>query len=190
MFDQLKCMTMAQELPTPTRDEFGPLEPDEIEALAEELAEEREMERLTKDKRANYAMLRKLQFITKGSNSIAVMELTAPNGRGDFFKALERIAQFHEWKVVEGGEIRVKESADKEDSHGYVVVRPKDDEKHDLYLRVWDGWINSVIIMPRRDEPLPRQGREKAEIMEQMELVRPERLDDYVIWLMRMRKVE
>ena len=74
----------------------GELEPDEIEALEEEETDELYMAKLTKDKQANYAMLRKLRPVTD-SNSIAVMELMAPNGNAsDFFETLKRIARFQE----------------------------------------------------------------------------------------------
>lgn len=147
------------------------------------------MTRLTKDKQANYAMLRKLRPVTD-SHSLAVMEMMAPNGNvSNFFESLKRIAQLKEWKV-EGGQVQARESSNKEDAHGYVVVRPENDSTHEIIIRVWGGWANSTVIMPRSDKPLPHHGRQKDEILEQMELVSGKRLDDYHVWLERMRKAE
>ena len=100
--------------------------------------------------------------------------------------------RFQHWQPVEAGEIQVRESPRGDDDlHGYAVVRAKDDKRHDLYLRVWNGRTISVIIMPRSDEPLPRQGQRKIEIIEEMELVGGKRADDdYTIWLERMKNVE
>ena len=94
------------------------LEPDEIEELEEERADERYMEQLTKDKKLNYSMLRKLKPVTD-ARSIAVMELVDPNPADrDYFESLKRLAQFKDWKVVEGGEIQIRESENVDDSHG------------------------------------------------------------------------
>src|SRR3990167_9303809 len=124
------------------------LEQDEIEELDEEQKDQLYMARLTKDTQTNYSMLRKLGPVTR-SNSIAVMGLMAPHGNVDnFFKTLEGIARFREWTVVEGGQIQVRESSDKEDTHGYVVVRPENDPTHEIVIRVWNGRTNSAVIMP------------------------------------------
>ena len=164
------------------------LEPDEIEELEDEQADKRYMELLAKDKHRNYAMLRKLRPVTDG-NSLAVMELTAPYAE-DYFESLKRIARFREWTDVEDGQLQVRESSDIEDTHGYVVVRPKNDSTHEIIIRVWDGFSNSAIIMPRSDQPLPHHGRKKDEILEQMKLVSGKELDDYSVWLERLRKAE
>lgn len=176
----------SQELSVPTSDEFGSLEPDEIEERAEELAEEREMARLRTNKKFNYAMLRSLRPIanSQGLGAINLMGLFG------YFDYQEKIIKFQNWQKVKEGKIQVRESTGRADLHGYVVVRPDDDQEHDIYIRVWQDLPNSVIIMPRRDEPLPRQGREKTEILEKMELVNTKRLDDYVVWIERMKKTE
>lgn len=164
----------------------GGLDPDEVEELKERQAEGRELERLTKDKQANYAMLRKLRPVA-GDQSLAVMQLTAPYDE-NYFQSLKKLAQFKDWRVVEGGEIQVRESEDVEDTHGYVVIRPGDDKTHEIVIRVWDGLSNSAIILPRSDKPLPHHGRQKDEIVEQMRLVSGKELDNYDVWLGRMRK--
>jgi hypothetical protein len=164
------------------------LEPDEIEELEEERADERYMAKLTKDKHANYAMLRKLRPVTD-DRSLAVMELTAPY-TDNFFETLKRLARFKEWKNIEGGEIQIRESVDVEDTHGYVVIRPEDDKTHEIVIRVWNGFSNSAIILPRSDKPLPHHGRQKDEILEQMRLVSGKELDAYDVWLEQLRKAE
>lgn len=73
--------------------------------------------------------------------------------------------------------------------YGYAVVRPQNDKWHDIFLRVWLGRINSVVILPRSDNALPRQGQVKSEILEQMELVPGDKINDYNVWLERMKKV-
>lgn len=162
------------------------LEPDEIEELEEERADERYMEQLTKDKQKNYAMLRKLKPVAD-NRSLAVMELADPDDK-DYFESLKRLAKFKDWKVVEGGIIQVRESEDGEDSHGYVVIRPEDDKTHEIVIRVWDGFSNSAIILPRSDQPLPHHGKQKEEILERMRLVSGKELDAYNVWLERLRK--
>lgn len=166
----------------------GGLEPDEIEALAEEQIERLYEAKLAGDKGVNYAMLRKLKPIS-GKGSIATLQIANRNA-GDYFKSLDRIAGFRDWKAVEGGQIQVRESSNDSDDHGYVVVRPENDPVHETLIRVYGGFPNSVVIMPRRDEPLPHHGQQKDEILKQMELVSVERVDDYKVWLERMRKAE
>ena len=166
----------------------GELEPDEIEALEEERADALEMKRLTKDKKANYGMLRKLKPIaspnTVGAKNF--MDLYS------YFEYFEKIMRFQEWRPVEDGEIqvRVNPSDLATDDHGYAVVRPLDDPEHDLFLRVWLGNINSVIIMPRSNDPLPRQGPLKNRTLEQMKLIGGKNTKEYAIWLERMKKVK
>lgn len=167
-------------------DELDELEPDEMEELEELRADERYMEELTKDKQKNYAMLRKLRPVAD-HRSLAVMELANPDDK-HYFESLKMLAQFKDWKVVEGGEIQVRESEDVEDSHGYIVVRPKDDEVHEIVIRVWNGFSNSAIILPRSDQPLPHHGKQKEEILEQMRLISGKELDAYNVWLERLRK--
>lgn len=168
------------------RVEPGELEPDEIEELEEEHEDERYMERLTKDKQKNYAMLRKLRPVAN-DQSLAVMELTAPYDP-KYFESSKWIAQFNEWKDVEGGKIQVRESEDVEDTHGYVVIRPEDDKTHEIIIRVWNGFSNSAIILPRSDQPLPHHGKQKNEILEQMKLVSGKELGAYDVWLEKLRK--
>ena len=161
-------------------------EPDEIEALREEQEEEREKERLTKDKRVNYAMLRNLEPIDNPKNFGAMnfMELWS------FSEYHQRIMQFQQWQPVEGGEIQVRVDPRKTDFHGYAVVRPQDDPEHEIILRIWLGEVNSGIIMPRNDAPLPRQGHLKDKIMEQMQLIGGDGIKNYYFWIERMKNVK
>lgn len=117
------------------------------------------------------------------------MELADPDDE-NYFENLKRLAKFKDWKVVEGGEIQVRESEGVEDSHGYIVIRPEDDKTHEIVIRVWDGFSNSAIILPRSDQPPPHHGKQKNEILEQMKLVSGKELDAYNIWLERLREVE
>lgn len=76
---------------------------------------------------------------------------------------------------------------------GYAVVRPVEDNVHEIVIRVWDGFPNSAIILPRNDQPLPHHGRQKEEILEQMRLISGKELDAYNVynvWLERLRKAE
>lgn len=167
--------------------ELDKLDPDEIEELEQDQEDERLMEELTKDKQKNYAMLRKLKPVAD-DKSVAVIELTAPYD-DKYFETIKRIAEFKEWKDVEDGKIQVRESSDNDDLHGYLVIRPKDDEKHEIVIRVWNGFSNSAIILPRSDQPLPHHGKQKDEILEQMKLVSGKELDTYNVWLERLRKI-
>lgn len=164
------------------------LEPDEIEALEDGRAEGAEMERLQKDKGANYSMLRALKPIANSDGIGVGMFMELYESLSDFHK---KIVLFKEWRAVEGGEIQVRVNPNgSSDDHGYAVVRPQEDKEHDLYLRVWTGLINSVVILPRSNDPLPRQGKLKDSIIEQMRLVPRNKLDGYAVWLKRMKKVE
>lgn len=164
------------------------LEPDEREELEQDKEDERLMEELTKDKQKNYAMLRKLKPVAD-DKSVAVGELVGPYD-DKYFESRMRIAEFKKWKDVEDGKIQVRESSDNDDLHGYLVIRPKDDEKHEIVIRVWNGFSNSAIILPRSDQPLPHHGKQKDEILEQMRLVSGKELDAYSVWLERLRKTE
>ena len=161
---------------------------DEIESLEEqgELEDERLMEQLAKDKQRNYSMIKKLRPVTE-VDSIALKALISPY-TDDYFKSLRELAEFKEWKIVEGGEIQVRESSDNEDMHGYVVIRPEIDPANEIIIRVWNGFPNSAIVLPRSDKPLPHHGRQKDEILEQMRLVSGKELDAYDVWLEQLRK--
>lgn len=58
-------------------------------------------------------------------------------------------------------------------------------ERVDLYVKLYHIWGVKI-----RNNPLPHHGQQKDEILEQMELVGIERLEDYNVWLERMRKAE
>lgn len=165
--------------------EPGELEKDEREELEEQAAEAREQEQLTKNKKKNYAMLRALVPIAKVS-----VGAHAFSDLWEFLDFYKKIMLFRQWQAVEGGVIQVRENPGKADGHGYAVIRPYDDPQHDIYLRVWNGFINTVIIMPRMDGPLPRQGPERDLIMSQMQLLSGVDISKYMIWLKRMKKVE
>lgn len=168
--------------------ELDKLEPDEIEERKADQEDERLMEELTKDKQKNYAMLRKLKPVAD-DKSVAVGELVGPYD-DKYFESRMRIAEFKKWKDIEGGEIQVRESSDEDDLHGYMVIRPVEDNTHEIVIRVWNGFSNSAIILPRSDQPLPRHGKQKDEILEQMRLVSGKELDAYNVWLERLRKTE
>lgn len=61
-------------------------------------------------------MLRILRPVAN-DRSIAVKELTVPYDE-HYFESRKRIAQFNEWKDVEGGKIQVRESSDEDDLQG------------------------------------------------------------------------
>ena len=159
---------------------------EELAELEEQMEDDAEMAKLTQDKAANYSMLRKLKPVTN-SNSYAVMGLTSRYSE-DYFGSLKKLLRFKEWTDVEDGKIQIRESSDPDDMHGYVVVRPTTDLTHEIIIRIFDEFPNSAIIIPRSDEPLPRQGKAKNEIMEKMVLVSGKELDNYTIWLDRLRK--
>lgn len=160
---------------------------EEIESIAEEQEEVRYLKKLTENKLENYTMLRKLKPIASAKSYCAMnfMELY------DFSEYYEKMPKFQQWQGVEGGEIQVREdpNPNSEDMHGYAVVRPDNDPEHDIYLRVWSGSLNSVVIMPRSDNPLPHHGKLKEQILEQMKLIESKELDNYTIWLKRMKNV-
>ena len=166
------------------------LERDELLALEDEASEKKEQAALLNNKQKNYAMLRNLHLLPNadglGAHQFMELFFDGPDG---FEKFKGRIMQFQHWKLVEGGQVQIRESSDRNDDHGYAVVRSDDDLVHDLFLRVWYGSINSAVILPRRDTPLPRQGKEKVEILRKMELPPVEQINGYKVWLQRMKKV-
>ena len=165
------------------------------EAALREIREERteksaidgEMRTLRRNKKANYTMLRRLQPVTDKGNLGAVAFMSEFILDYPLFN--ETIMRFEQWQQVEEGEVQVRESSNEDaDAHGYLVVRPTDDKEHDLYLRVWAGMTNSVVILPRIDGRLPARGKKKEEIMWQMKLVSEKEIRDYNIWIKRMKK--
>ncbi len=160
-------------------------EPDlveEREADKEDREEEQELKRLRENKSVNYAMIRNLRPITGPKPTVFQFS-------GIFWFLDKKIMKFREWHEVEEGKIQIRESIHpKSDPQGYVVVRPNNEPEREIILRMWGGWINSAVILPRSDDPLPRQGPQKEKILRQMELVDSNSLPNYQIWLDRMKK--
>jgi hypothetical protein len=160
---------------------------DEMEARRDQKEDKEEAHRLQHNKYFNYVLLRKLKLISdpRSIGALAFVEVF-----GDYFSYEKKIMEFQQWCSVEGGAIQVRESNDiVSDMYGYAVVRPEERPENEFFLRVENGNIMTVAILPRMDGHLPRQGKIKDLIIEKMQLVSWQQTQDYSEWLKRMKDV-
>ena len=148
------------------------------------------------DKQLLYKNIRQLQTLASNPDHFGIVCLQSMfGGTHDFFKVQPQIMKFAEWRQIEGGQAKVMVGKAGKlgsgDMFGYAIVRPDEvpsDFLYDIYFQAWSSQLpNNIIIMPRCEtHELPRQGPQKAQIMEQMIIIN---YDDYQLftpWLQQM----